>query len=451
MKKTTRYFLMMIIIISTFYSACAPGTDTSEDKTAVKTKQELTLAICERAYGRSFWDETVRLFEAENPGYKVTLKIGPNIGDVIRPDIIAGNPPDFINISDVDPSGVLSALIQNHGLLELTDVFNGPAYDSAVALRDKIGDGLLESYKCAPYGDGKIYLAPGAITPAGLVYNKTLFAEHNWDLPVTWNDFFALGEAAKKEGLYLFTYQGMYPFHMESLLLPALASALGSDYEQITDFSPGIWTDERSLYVLEQISRIYRDGHLLPGSISANHIDAKAAHMRDSVLFFPGGTWLAAETDAEFGGANYQMALAPAPVPRAGDERFIAIRSEQFSIPLAAQNPEAAQLFLRFLYSDRMAELYAKRSDALMSVKDSLLIARPHLSEGAYNMFRVINDNKTSPLLIGFAAIPDDTDIAPCHEIYGPLAKVMTGKMDALKWAEDIEQAFREMRCQYDY
>ena len=449
MKKITRYFLMITII--TAIAACAPGPEAADLQAISKPKQELTLAICENAYGRDFWDEAVRLFKSDNPEYKVTLKIGPNIGDVIRPDIIAGKAPDFICISGMDPSGVVTALIQNHGLLELDDVFHGPAYDSTDSLKDKIGDGLLSSYKCAPYGDGKIFLAPGAIAPAGLVYNKTLFNEHGWDLPVTWNDFFALGEAAKKEGLYLFTYQGMYPFYMENLLLPALASALGSDYGKITNFSPDIWQDERVLYVLEQITRIYSDAHLLPGSIFANHIDVKAAHMQDSVLFFPGGMGLLAETDAAYAKTGYQMSLAPAPVPQADDERFVATRGEQFSIPLAAKNPDAAKLFLRFLYSDRMAELYAKRGDALMSTKDALTIARPHLSDEAYRMLRIMSDGNANPLLIGFAAIPDETNIAPCHEIYGPLAKVMTGKMDARQWANGIEQAFSEMRCHYDY
>ena len=45
----------------------------------------------------------------------------------------------------------------------------------------------------------------------GLVYNKTLFEENGWETPVTWDDFFELGDKAKEKGIALFTYQGIYP------------------------------------------------------------------------------------------------------------------------------------------------------------------------------------------------------------------------------------------------
>ena len=57
----------------------------------------------------------------------------------------------------------------------------------------------------------------------GLVYNKTLFEENGWETPVTWDDFFELGEKAKEKGIALFTYQGIYPGYLESMLWPALA------------------------------------------------------------------------------------------------------------------------------------------------------------------------------------------------------------------------------------
>ena len=50
-----------------------------------------------------------------------------------------------------------------------------------------------------------------------------------WETPVTWDDFFELGDKAKEKGIALFTYQGIYPGYLESMLWPALASATGID------------------------------------------------------------------------------------------------------------------------------------------------------------------------------------------------------------------------------
>ena len=82
--------------------------------------------------------------------------------------------------------------------MDLSDVFEEGGIDDDTPLKDQVIDGLLDSAKCSPYGDGKIYIAPFDASPMGLVYNKTLFEENGWETPVTWDDFFELGEKAKE-------------------------------------------------------------------------------------------------------------------------------------------------------------------------------------------------------------------------------------------------------------
>lgn len=49
----------------------------------------------------------------------------PTIGDIIRPQIVAGNAPDFICLNDGGEDGVILSLIKDHALLNLDDVFDG--------------------------------------------------------------------------------------------------------------------------------------------------------------------------------------------------------------------------------------------------------------------------------------------------------------------------------------
>ena len=125
-------------------------------------------------------------------GGKVNMTISPTIGDIIRPQIVAGNVPDFICLNDGGEDGVILSLIKEHALLNLNDVFDGENYAGTGTLRDDITDGILASSKCAPYGDGDIYLAPFNSGPQGLIYNKTFFDENNLEVPKTWDEFFAL-------------------------------------------------------------------------------------------------------------------------------------------------------------------------------------------------------------------------------------------------------------------
>ena len=151
-------------------------------------EQELNIAIFQGGYGDAYWNQMVELFEESHEGVKVNMTISPTIGDIIRPQIVAGNVPDFICLNDGGEDGVILSLIKEHALLNLNDVFDGENYAGTGTLRDDITDGILASSKCAPYGDGDIYLAPFNSGPQGLIYNKTFFDENNLEVPKTWEE-----------------------------------------------------------------------------------------------------------------------------------------------------------------------------------------------------------------------------------------------------------------------
>ena len=205
-----------------------PSSSSEDTSTSGFENKELNIAIFEGGYGPEYWEEIVDRFE-ETYGVTVNMQISPTIGDIIRPQIVAGNVPDFISMNDNDTTGLISSMIRENALLDITDVFEGPGLEDTSPLKEQVLEGVLNTAKCSPYSDGKVYLAPFNASPMGLVYNKTLFEENGWELPETWDEFFALGDKAKEKGIALFTYAGIHPGYMESLLWPAIASAAGID------------------------------------------------------------------------------------------------------------------------------------------------------------------------------------------------------------------------------
>jgi N-acetylglucosamine transport system substrate-binding protein len=386
---------------------------------------ELNLAIFEGGAGPDFWLGAAAQFEALT-GITVNMTISPDIGDIIRPQIVAGDVPDFMNLNTNDQTGITLAMQNENALMELTDVFNGPQFDSDAPLRDKITPGFLESLRLSPYGDGRIIFAPGSDYPIGPMYNITLFEEMGWSLPVTWDDFFALGELSKAEGIALFTYQGIYPGYLESILYPALASALGeADYEKISTNQPGIWTDPRTVAVMEQFERIYADGHLLRGTVGMNHTEAQAAQMMNQALFIPCGPWMVGEMAEADRAPGYRFGLTVAPVMKAGDPRFIASGLEQFSIPANAPNAENAKLFIRFLYTDDMIKLYAQ-SGAVMPTVNAFELAKGIINDDEYGCYGVYSQAGVAPLVF---SVPDSTQL-------DDLTELMSGRWTALEYCE---------------
>ena len=193
MKK--RFAASAIILAMSAATVLSPLTAFAETE-----EQELNIAIFQGGYGDAYWNQMVELFEESHEGVKVNMTISPTIGDIIRPQIVAGNVPDFICLNDGGEDGVILSLIKEHALLNLNDVFDGENYAGTGTLRDDITDGILASSKCAPYGDGDIYLAPFNSGPQGLIYNKTFFDENNLEVPKTWDEFIDILQKIKDAG-----------------------------------------------------------------------------------------------------------------------------------------------------------------------------------------------------------------------------------------------------------
>ena len=391
-------------------------------------EQELNIAIFQGGYGDAYWNQMVELFEESHEGVKVNMTISPTIGDIIRPQIVAGNVPDFIC---------------------LNDVFDGENYAGTGTLRDDITDGILASSKCAPYGDGDIYLAPFNSGPQGLIYNKTFFDENNLEVPKTWDEFFALGDTVKDiDGRSLFTYQGIYPGYMEEMLWPAIANECGEEaLTKIANYEEGSFNNEGVLKALTHIKEIADKGYLLEGTVGMNHTESQTEMMLGKAAFITNGTWMENEMQDAPREDGFEFAMAPIPTENADDVHYVFDSCEQFSIPAAAKNQELAKEFLRFLYSDESVSAFAEASGALYATKSAREVAKDKLSTAIYNMYGIYDEANASSLIMSFSAVPADCKINPKDEIFNPITSVMNDEMTVEEWAQNVEDAFAQVRA----
>ncbi len=418
------------------------------DQTGDAEEQELNIAVFQGGFGDEYWNGVVELFKQDHPGVTVNMTISPTIADIIRPQIVAGNAPDFMALNDSSEDGLILSLIKDNGLMELTDVFDGQNYAGTGILRDDMKDGLLESSKCAPYtGDERIFLAPFNTGPQGLIYNKTLFDEKGWKVPVTWDEFYALGETAKDGGKALFTYQGIYPGYLEEILWPAIASAGGMEaIEAICSYREGSFNNETVLNVLQKIADISAKGYLLKGTVGMNHTEAQSEMMLGKSVFIVNGTWMESEMADAPREEGFEFAMAPIPTLNADDVHYVLDSCEQFSIPVGARNPELGKEFLRFLYSDESVKLFAEKAGSIYAVKAGRELAKDYVSEATYNMYGIYDEANTASLVMNFESLPSGCKINVSDEVFNPITSVMNGEMTVEQWAESVEAAFAQIR-----
>ncbi|SDA43752.1 N-acetylglucosamine transport system substrate-binding protein [Lachnospiraceae bacterium G11] len=428
-----------------------PQAEASTEKATIDDteNQELNIAVFQGGFGDAYWNAVVELFEKTHEGVKVNMTISPTIAEIIRPQIVAGNAPDFISLNDSAEDGLILSLIKENALLDITDVFDGDNYAGTGKLRDDIKDGLLESKKCAPYTDDKrIYLAPFNTGPQGLVYNKTAFDQKGWKIPETWDDFFALGDTVQADGRSLFTYQGIYPGYLEEMLWPAIASACGMDaIEKIWAYEEGSFNNPEVLAVLQKFADISKNGYMLPGTVGMNHTESQSEMMLGKAAFITNGTWMESEMAEAPREEGFEFAMAPTPSMKAGDTHYVLDSCEQFSIPAAAKNPELAKEFLRFLYSDESVKLFAEKAGAVMATKTGRELAKDYISTATYNMYGIYDEPNTASLIMNFEALPENCKINVSDEVFNPMISLFNGEITAEEWAESVEAAFAQIRA----
>ena len=185
-----------------------PQTEAAEAEAPTDGAAEgatISVAAIETAYGSEMWQEVADAFTAET-GIAVELTTDKNLEDVIGPSMQGGEYPDVIHLATGREAGLTEQFIKGNMIADITDVLSMTIPGETAIVSDKIAGGFTETSLTNPYNDGKTYLAPMFYSPCGLFYNAGLLEEKGWEVPTTWDEMWELGDKAKEEGIYLFTY-----------------------------------------------------------------------------------------------------------------------------------------------------------------------------------------------------------------------------------------------------
>lgn len=269
----------------------------------------------------------------------------------LRPRFLAGDPPDAAWLSvEGNPWGLL-----DEGLLaDLTPLMEAPAYGQEdITFAESFLPGLLEPGQ----KDGVQYLLPHSINTWGLWYNAALFDEKGWSVPEVlgewqWDDFKALAEQIKGEGLYAVLAGGpgnagtfWWAFYLNFVY------QIGGD-EQLNamdSLTPGIWNNDVIITALERAKELFDEEIIDPTWSAIDWGDATTLSLQDKVAFNPDGQWHVGSNKDRLP-EGYQMAFAPTPtIPDVqGSPSLIQANAEPaLFVPKEAKMPRAGMEYLR--------------------------------------------------------------------------------------------------------
>ena len=430
MKKIIALVLILSLALSLF--ACG-NTKSNEDVT-------LKVAAIETAYGSEVWAKVCEAFTAQT-GIKVELTTDKQLEDVISGPMQNGEYPDVVHLATGRPAGLTEQMVKSNALHDLTNTLNLTIPGETVKVSEKIAGGFTDNNIVSPYGDGKTYMAPMFYSPCGLFYNAKLFAEKGWTVPTTWDEMWALGETAKAEGISLFTYPtaGYYDAFMFALM-----NAIGGPefFNAITTYQEGAWDSANGQTLLNILDKLATYTH--PNTpAQANNQDFTKNQlmvMNNQALFMPNGTWITGEMSGALETLTNEFEWGMTAIPAAGTAPYSCCWFEQAWIPAGAQNIEAAEQFVAFLYSNAAAEIFATAGamQPILGIADML--------EGENKMFYSIYDNGAKAAMGGFAAFGEIPGVDVSGTFFAPIDSLVAGTMTIEEYAELVKTNSAKMR-----
>ncbi|MGW0994058.1 N-acetylglucosamine/diacetylchitobiose ABC transporter substrate-binding protein [Streptomyces sp. NPDC002523] len=368
----------------TALSACASGGgDGNSDGNSAKGKTsksnpfgvekggKLDVVVFKGGYG----DDYAKAWEADfnkKLGVTSTHTGTQEITGKLQPRFNAGNPPDIVDDSGAQQIKI-DVLYKNGNLLDLSEVLDAPAVDDpSKKVRDLIIPGTLD----AGLQEGKIVALNYIYTVWGLWYSGKLFKEKGWEEPKTWDDFLAICQDAKKQGIGGLAHQGKYPYYINVAIMDMIAKKGGLDaMKAIDNLDPKAFVGSEAAQAgIEAIYEIVEKGLLMPGTNGLTHTESQTRWNQYKAAFITCGSWLENEQLKQTP-TDFDMKFMPMPLLSDSKLPFEAIRAgsgEPFVIPAKAKNLPAAKEFMRRMLSKEWSTLFAKEANSLTILKDGV-------------------------------------------------------------------------------
>lgn len=458
MKKKVVRKLMALALVSTMATSMLAGCGSSDDsgkdsgKDADKGSEETVLKVAafEGGNGTQIWEDIAKAFEESHDGVKVELEMSPELDKDLTKAIQNGDVPDVVYYNLGQPSGFTETMLKEEAIADISDVFDDE-------LKDKMLDGILDGTDAQPYGDGKIYLAPIFYTPTGFWYNATLVGEgKQYEIPTTWDEFFALGEQAKKDGHALFTFPTTGYF--DATIYAMLAQAGGLDfYNDALKYDANTWTSDEGKKVLDTVAKLVGKDYTQEDTVSNANADGGFKINQQNVidgkaLFMPNGNWVIGEMAASTP-ADYEWGMMGVPKWSEDESQSVYTFTEQMWVPADAPNMDLAKEFVKFMYSDEVVDicLNNKTTDKESGKESDTPVVVPvkgaadKLPDGVTkDCYAAATADDVVAVTGKWATTAPIEGLDMAKAVYGPIESINTGDMTVDEWQKQLVETWEK-------
>ena len=417
MKKNRKIYQVMLLALVAFsmvFTACG--------KKESGEKQESLSFITWRGDDSEGYEAIINAFEEKYPNIKVNieyLKGGTTYDGIVTTRGMGGE----LDFYAAQPGGQTAAYVQSGYALDISDQ----------EFIKRVSPGALAA---ATY-DGKTYGVAQAVSTLCVFYNKEIFAQYGLSIPKTWNEFIAICDTLKSNGVTPLV-AGFSQHYIAQNFYKMMAAHM------MPEKSPDLWQavtmkemtlqDEPFPTILKDIQMLYDKGYYVDGVEGVDKHGAAALFAQGKVAMDVEGTWRTSTISTADGAPDFGMFSLPYTGNPDEITHVVAPNQVHLIFP-GSKKIDAALKFYDFMTTAEMAAAFSNHTSQVPTVKgtkvdspilqmalDLMESTRPVLGPNLANTNNEVQD--TLYQTFAKVAVGNDTDT---------VLKEMQAKIDAIE------------------
>ena len=341
-RKGIAFIMAVIMALSVCLTGCGDEDVTADGKVIIELVQYKPEAV-------DIFEELEAKFNATHDDIELRIDSPNDAMTILKTRFIREDNPDIIGIGgDINYSNFLDADM----LMDISD-FDGLA---------DIKENYLQINKDLEYVPQEgVYACPYMSNAAGVLYNKDMFEEHDWEIPTTWSEFTALCEEIEAAGI-----QPLYFGFLDSwtTLAPWNAIAVNlceSDITYQVNAGDATFSEAyREVAIMEKELLQYAQ----PNPVAYGYNDACTAFARGESAMYVIGNYAISQIKSVNPDMNIDSFVFPAN-ENAEDNILNSGNDLMFCIMEDCEYKEEAYEVLRFLLEDENVQLYIEDQSAV--------------------------------------------------------------------------------------
>ncbi|WP_256759684.1 ABC transporter substrate-binding protein [Cohnella sp. WQ 127256] len=283
-------------------SSSASESNVYDNGLSKDDKVTLQMGFWEAGGGRAWMDLAVKKFTEKYPNVTFDITSTPTLNTILEPKIAAGKDDDMFDlfIPHFLAPGQLDRLAHAGKLEPQDDLWDRDLPgEPGKKLRSVISDDAYETSLSV----GFTARVPVNGYTAGLFFDQKLFDEKGWNKnPATWDEFVALLDQIKADGVIPITFPGVYAGYLTdytfNILQFDLAKANGSFdtyVKNFRDFEGPLLTTPENKEAWNRMYEFGKKGYFPSGVAALNHTQSQMQVLQHKAALVSTGDWVGNE------------------------------------------------------------------------------------------------------------------------------------------------------------